>query len=180
MEITTILSILFIIILMPMAVAWLKMAPYVPARKKDLKTINQAVNLKKSERFYELWCGDAKVSHYIARNNPDSEILWVEFAFPVFIFAKIRQLINPQKNLKIELWDWFKKDFWNFDVIYFFAMPDSINKKIIPKFLAEAKPWARLVSYAFSIKDVDLLKHFEHKQFKTDEQSVWINVYTKK
>lgn len=82
--------------------------------------------------------------------------------------AKIRQFLSPQKNLKIELGSGFKKDFADFDIIYLFGMPESIAKKILPKFEKEAKKGTRLISYVFSFKDAQgTVESFEKKNKKT-------------
>lgn len=47
----------------------------------------------------------------------------------------------------------FKEDFENYQHIYVFGMPDKMQKKIVPKFLQEAKREAKLYSYVFSIPD---------------------------
>jgi len=76
-------------------------------------------------------------------------------AFPIYLMAKVRQYISPQNNLTIILGSGFKQDFSHFDVIYMFGMPDSIAKKILPKFEKEARTGTRLVSYVFSFKDTN-------------------------
>jgi hypothetical protein len=41
--------------------------------------------------------------------------------------------------MKLKLANAFKEDFGNYQAIYVFGMPDKMQKKIVPKFLREAK-----------------------------------------
>jgi len=161
-------AVIVLIILVPFAIAGTSFAPWVPTNTSDLQRLKKIIKLKKGDRFLEFGCGDARVSHYIAKHNPDIEVLWVEMAFPIYLMAKIRQLFSPQENLTLKLGSGFKQDFSDFDVIYMFGMPDSIAKKILPKFEKEAKKGTRLVSYVFSFKDTKYqTESFEKKWEKS-------------
>lgn len=161
-------AVIVLIILVPFAIAGLSLAPWVPTNTSDLKRIQEALKYKKWEKFLEFGCGDGRVSHYIAKHNPDIEVTGVEMAFPIYFMAKLRQFLSPQKNLKIQLGSGFKKDFAEFDIIYLFGMPESIAKKILPKFEKEAKKGTRLISYVFSFKDAQgTIESFEKKNEKT-------------
>jgi cyclopropane fatty-acyl-phospholipid synthase-like methyltransferase len=128
------------------------MAPWVPTRKKDIERLLDILELKKWEKFLEIWCWDGRVSFAVAKKFPKSKIVGIELAFPMYIIAKLRN-INWPKNLELKLANAFKQDFWNYDVIYVYGMPDKMGKKIIPKFLDQAKTWAKLYSYVFSIPE---------------------------
>ena len=79
------------------------------------------------------------MSHYIAKHNPHLQVTGIELAVPMFIVAKMRSYIWPLPNLTIELGSGFKKNFKDFDSIYLFAMPESLKKRILPKFTQEAQ-----------------------------------------
>lgn len=128
------------------------MAPWVPTRKRDIERLLKILEIKKWSHFLEIWCGDARVSRAVADHFPDAQIHGIELAFPMYIIAKLRNMFWPQ-NLDIKLANAFKQDFWNYDVIYVYGMPDKMGAKIIPKFLSEAKQWAKLYSYVFSIPE---------------------------
>gem|GEM_PF-4741841 len=49
--------------------------------------------------------------HSIAKHNPKIEVVGVELAYPIYFIAKLKQLLHPLPNLKIELGSGFKKDF---------------------------------------------------------------------
>ena len=142
-----------LIILVPLAVAGSSMAPWVPTRKKDIKKLVDILDLKAWDVFFEIWCWDWRVSHSVAKAFPKAKILGLELAYPMFIFAYLRWILYPVKNYKVTLWNAFKKDFSAYDVIYVYGMPDKMWAKIVPKFLSEAKSWAKLYSYVFSIPE---------------------------
>jgi hypothetical protein len=55
-------------------------------------------------------------------------------------------------------------------------MPDKMQKKIVPKFLREAKSWAKLYSYVFSIPE----EWRENAQSYGSENEAKIHVLEKK
>jgi len=127
------------------------MAPWVPTKNSDISRVIKVLEIPSGGKFLEIWCGDARVSLAVAKAFPDVDIVGVELAFPMFIIAQIRRVIKRQKNASIVLWNAFKQDFSLYDAIYVFWMPDKMAKKIVPKFMGEAKKWAKLYSYVFSI-----------------------------
>ena len=159
------ISYLLILVTLPIAIAGLSIAPWLPTRKKDLKRANKLANLKKDEVFYELGCGDARVSSYVALKNPQSKVIAFELALPLYFVAKVRSLLFPRKNLKIKLGNIFKKDLSRANVIYVFAMKESLNNKLKKKFLKELKKGTKIISYAFSMND------WEKGKMKIDKPS---------
>jgi len=127
------------------------MAPWVPTRKRDIERCISLLDLKKGEKFFEIGCGDGRVSYAVARAFPKAEILGLEIAYPVFFIAYIRKIFWSASNYRVILGNAFKKDFWEYDVIYVYGMPDKMWAKIIPKFMNEAREGAKLYSYVFSI-----------------------------
>ncbi len=146
-------AVIVLFILIPFALAGTSFAPWVPTRTSDLERVQKIIQAKTAKRFLEFGCGDGRVSHYIAKHNPELHVVGIEFAFPMYVMAKIRQKMSPLPNLTIQLGSGFKKDFSQYDIIYMFGMPDSIAKKIIPKFKEQARPGTRLISYVFSFQD---------------------------
>ena len=148
-----ILPFLILFILLPIAIAWKSMAPWVPTRQRDVKRLIEILDLQPGEKFFEIWCGDGRVSRSVAKAFPKSHIVGLELAYPVWIMAKFFGLFSNTPHCIIKLWNAFKQDFSKFDIIYVYGMPDKMGAKIIPKFLSEAKSWAKLYSYVFSIPE---------------------------
>lgn len=147
-----------------------------PTRKKDLVRIHSLMNLQKWEKVLEVGFWDSRVSRYIAKNNPSAHIFWVELSPFFYIYAKIWQVYFPLKNLNLRLKNAFSENFWNYDVIYIFWMPENLKSKLKSKFLNELKPWARVVSYSFLINDWpgEIIKN------KPNEDTLAIYMMTKK
>lgn len=173
---TLILQVLWFLLLVWFARGALSLAPWVPTRKQDLKQIAEIADLKSGQVFLEFGCGTSHVSRYIATMYPEAHIIGVEVAFPFFIYARLRQKIYWPENLEIILKDGFRYDLKNVDVIYTFGLPDTVNIKMKKKLLEEMKPWAKFLSYVFSINDRDwwITEHIrsEHNEGK-------IHVFTK-
>jgi len=161
-------GIIALIILIPLGIAGLSFAPWSPTTFADVKRLKKILKKNPGKKFLEFGCGDARVCHAIAKAFPDTEVLWVEIAYPIYFIAKLKQFIYPLKNLKIQLWSWFKQDFSKFDTIYMYGMPDAIAKKVLPKFEKEAKKGTRLISYVFSFKNTKRkIEKFEKKDRRT-------------
>jgi len=131
--------------------AILSLAPWVPSRKKDLKRIFKIANLKPNEIFYDLGCGDGRIIFY-AHRNFNVKSIGIELALPLFLICKIRQIFHSNKNILFKYKSLFKEDLSKADVIYVFALPRTLEKKLKQKLEKELKPGARVISYCFSIK----------------------------
>lgn len=129
------------------------MAPWVPTKSRDISRFLDLLKLGKWDRFLEIGCGDGRVSYSVAKKFPGAHIHGIEIAFPVYLIAYARKIFSGQKNYHVSLGNAFKQDLGTYNVIYVFWMPEKMSEKIVPKFLAEAKSWAKLYSYVFSIPD---------------------------
>jgi len=162
-------SLFILFILLPLALAWKSMAPWVPTRKKDIERLLKILSLKSWDTFFEIGCGDWRVSRAVAKAYPTAHIRWLEIAYPMWIIAKIIWFFTGPKNCSVILWNAFKQNFSDYDIIYVYWMPDKMAEKIVPKFLSEAKKWAKLYSYVFSIPDTcknDVISYGEENEAK--------------
>jgi len=140
-----------LIIFLFLLVKGFKIAPFLPANKKDLPIINKVADLKPGQTFVELGAGDARVSTFIAKKNPNCKVIAIELSLPIFIFAKLKSIFGPT-NLTIKYGDCLEYNLSNADVVYTYALIKTINNKIKPKVIQELNPNAKLISYVFSIK----------------------------
>lgn len=170
-----ILKTIFWLTLLTLGLAAMSLAPWVPTRKKDLKRINWLADLKSGQVFYDLGCGDGRVSAYISQNSP-GEAIGIELAIPFFIFCKIRQWLSGNKKLKFKLGNLFNIDLSQADAVYLFAADrKKLTGKIVKKLENELKSGAKIISYAFPIA--------AWQPLKTDQASpeeVAIYLYVKK
>lgn len=129
------------------------MAPWVPTRKADVTRLLELLDIRQGDRFFEIWCGDGRVSAAVAKKFPQVKVLGIEIAYPIFFIAKLRQAFCGNPNLSIKLANAFKQDFSAYSHVYVYGMPDKMAEKIVPKFMKEARQWSKLYSYVFSIPD---------------------------
>jgi len=128
-------------------------APYFPTRKGHLQLIKKVADLKDGETFYELGCGDARVSIALAKAYPKANVIGLEMAGPLFFYAWTKAKLSGCKNLKIKWKNIFWQSLKDADSVYVFGMTESLNKKLKEKFLAELKPGSRIISYVFTMKE---------------------------
>jgi len=152
------------------------LAPWVPTPKKDLERINRLADLKSGDVFYEIGCGTAIVSTFIARKNPEVRVVGIELVFPLYLFAEIKRLVFGPKNLSIKFGDAFSKSYTDADVVYVYGLPRMVNGKLKEKIEDEFKSGARLVSLAFVVDNWKGKCSFTDKPTPKD---VSVNVYIK-
>lgn len=145
------IQIIFFIILISFALAALSIAPFVPTKRSDLERINTLAKLKEGQVFFEMGCGDGRVSHYIAEHNPKATAIGIEYCFPLFLYAKIKQLISPLPNLHIKFGNGFYQNLKNVDVAYVFWVPESMTW-LQKKFETDLKSGAKILSYVCEMK----------------------------
>lgn len=168
-------QILLVAALLSFVVAAISIAPWVPTKKSDLLRVHTLAKLKKWETFFELWCGDGRVSHYIAEHNPQANVIGIELCFPLYIVARVRQFLSPQSNLTLKFGDGFTQDLSGVQVVYVFWVPESM-KSLQKKFERELKTGARILSY---VCDMEKWKwtHQKHKPTQT-QLSIYVHEVT--
>jgi predicted RNA methylase len=88
----------------------------------------------------------------------------------MYTWSKIRVYLSGQKNIKIIYGNALKTDFWAYDVVYIFWMPDTLVKKLLPRLQETVKENFRLVSYCFQMKN----GFFDEKVYKKEKKN---NIY---
>lgn len=133
--------------------SFLSLAPWVPTRKKDLWRINNILKLKEWEKFLEIWCGTSNVSIFLAKNNPDASITWIELSPFLYLVSKVKVFFSWCKNIKIVYWNALKLKLSEYDTLYVFGLPETISEKLFPKISHINKENFRLISYCFKMKN---------------------------
>jgi hypothetical protein len=148
-----VLSVILIIFGISIAWAGLSLAPWVPTRKKDLKRIGDLADLKAGEIFYDLGSGDGRLVVYISKRYSVKSI-GIEIALPFYLISKFRQWLNKSEGINFKLRNVFSENLSEADVVYIFPQSaEKLTGKIIAKFNNELKSGARVVTYAFPIKE---------------------------
>jgi len=132
------------------AIAAVSFAPWVPCHSKDLARIFSLADLKAGEIFYDLGCGDGKTVFYAAEKYK-AKAIGLEIAIPMYLTCRIKQIFQPDENVKFKFKNLFKEDLSKADVVYFFGMKGTIKEKLKQKLEKELKPGARIISYTFII-----------------------------
>lgn len=140
------LQIIFFVCIISFALAAISIAPFVPTKKSDLERIRKLAKLEDGEVFFEMGCGDGRVSHYMAAAHPQSQVIGIEFCMPIFLYAKIKQVLHPLPNLSIRFGDGYRQNLEAVDVVYVFWVPESMPS-LQRKFEKDLKKWARVLSY---------------------------------
>jgi SAM-dependent methyltransferase len=146
-----ILLLILLILLMTAALAGISFAPWVPTWRKDFPRVFKLAELKPGQVFYELGCGDGRVVTQ-ANKIYKAKAIGLEISMPLYLVAKLRQLFNPNKDLKIKYKNLFKENLGAADVVYFFGMPKPVKDKLRLKLEKELKPGCRVISYVFPIE----------------------------
>jgi len=140
-----------ILIVGSLALAWSSLAPWVPTQTCDLNRIIKLMDLKEGQKFVEIGCGNGRVSSYVAKKNPKANVIGIEYAFPFYLFSKIRGFIFGPSNMKIEFGNALKKDFSDVDVVYVFGLKETVNGVLKDKMRTELKKGAKFISYVFEV-----------------------------
>lgn len=141
------------IILLPLGLAAASLAPWVPTNPKDLQAIHNAAKLGKGDTFYDLGCGEGQVCRHMAKHNPEATIVGIELALPLYLLARLRQLLHPYTNLRYVCGNALKQDLSDADVVYVYGLIRTVNTKVKPKLLKDLRPGAKAISYHFHMQD---------------------------
>lgn len=128
----------------------LSFAPWVPCRNRDLKRIFRLAGLKSGQNFYDLGCGDGKIVFFAAANF-QAKAIGLEILWPLYLICRLKLIFRRGDSVNFKLKNLFKENLSPADAVYFFGMPNSINKKLSVKLKRELKPGTKIISYAFSL-----------------------------
>ena len=143
----------FIIVIFGSA-AWagMKAAPWVPTRQKDIKRMLELAEIKSPDLVYDLGAGDGRLVLAVARNFP-AKVVGFEFSVLPYLVARVKLLLAGfGTRTKILYRDFYHFNLSEADVILCFLTPKAMCR-LRPKFNRELKSGARIVTYAFKIKD---------------------------
>lgn len=149
MTIIWITLLVIFLLLVPLAIAGISFAPWVPTWQVDVDRALRLAQLKPGEVFYDLGCGDGKAVFAAAKLG--AKATGIEIAWPLYLFCLVKKVIQHQPLVKFKLGNLFNLDVSDADVVYIFGMPRTIQQKLRDKLERELKPGTRVLSYAFPI-----------------------------
>lgn len=142
---------LLLFVLTPAAVAGKSFAPWVPTRRRDIERIINLANPKSTDVFYELGCGDGRVTVALAKKT-GIKTIGLEIAWPLVLICLVKKLFARLPNLEFKNCNIFKENLSRADIIYFFGMPDKIKGKLKGKMEKDLRPGTRIISNAFPVE----------------------------
>lgn len=139
--------------------------PFVPARKRVLKEIISALELSKQSILYDLGCGDGRILFAAVKANPYISCIGIEIAPFPFLLAKIKNVFNVLKNVRILYGNFFKINISSASHVFLYLFPEALDE-LLPKFEKELKSGSRVVSYDFKFSKREPSKILEIKTTK--------------
>jgi len=124
--------------------------PWVPTREELLDIIMKLANIKPTDVFYDLGCGDGRVVLKAAKEGVKKAVC-IEIN-PMLIekakeSAKVENLLNKIEFINE---DFFKVSLSDATVIYMYLLT-SVNRALRPKLESELKEGTRVVTLDFEI-----------------------------
>lgn len=125
------------------------MVPFIPTPRAIIDGMIEYAELKPNERVYDLGAGDGRVLLAAEKAEPTIRATGYEGAFGVWLLSMLRMHLR-RSNVTMKCQDFMKIDLSDADVIFTYLSIDSM-KKLKPKFDAELKDGARVISHAFRV-----------------------------
>lgn len=142
--------VLSLLLVIPMLIAMIHGAPFVPTPQGVVDKMIKFAKLKKGMKVVDPGCGDGRMLITATKRYDVAAVGYELFFFP-YLLAKARNFFSKGKA-KIYFKDSRKVDLSDVDVILCYLLPEPL-KKLSKKWEKELKKGARVVSYAFSIAD---------------------------
>lgn len=147
-----ILALISILILFGFALPSLSLAPWVPARKSDLQRILKIADPKPNEVFYDLGCGNGRVSLFIARESKCTS-MGIELSFFFYTICLLRNIFQKNKAV-FKLKNLYNEDLGGADIVFLFAQSrEKISGRLKDKLQKELRKGSRVISYVFPFEN---------------------------
>ena len=129
-----------------------QMVAFVPTPQAVTDAMIDLAELKAGETVLDLGAGDGRVLQRAMERVPGVRAVGYEGAFGVWLLAKCRSQLSSQKPVML-CKNFLKEDLGQADVVFTY-LSISMMQALRPKFEKELKKGARVVSHAFSMKDL--------------------------
>ncbi len=140
---------LFGLLIISTSVQALWMVPFIPTPKPIIDGMIDFAELKPHMRVYDLGAGDGRVLLAAEKREPTVRATGYEGALGVWLLSKLRMHLR-RSNVEMKCQDFMKINFSDADVIFTYLSIESM-KRLKPKFDAELKAGARVVTHAFRV-----------------------------
>jgi hypothetical protein len=140
-------------------------APYVPTKMPMVKQMVDLANIKKGEIVFDPACGDGRILHEAEKKG--AKCIGVEVTPQIYFLAKWRKR-QKKSNAEIRLGSMFgQKDFRKADVIFIYTSPFNM-KKFYKLIFPKLKKGTRIISHAFTFKNLEPIKIISKKEIGHD------------
>jgi len=123
-------------------------APFVEIPKDILADIVKALDVKPGSVVYDLGSGDGRVLEACYQRQLDAMYVGIDKAIVPHVIARWRLRKILGSKVKLLHKNFFKQDLSDATHIYLYLFP-GLLKSLLPKFMSELKPGARIVSVDF-------------------------------
>lgn len=130
-------------------------APPVPTPKKILERMIELADIKSGQRVYDLGCGDGRFVFAAAKRGADAR--GFEISPLVYCWAQARKFFLKSRG-KIYFRDLLWVNLRPADIIFLYIFPTTIKLFLQRKFKKELRPGTKIISYAFEITSLRLIK----------------------
>jgi len=147
----------------PTIYAMLFGAPWVPTPMRAVRRMIKESGLKSGKKVYELGCGDGRLILNATKINGVVGVGY-EISPLIYIVAWLKNAFTGFKA-KISFRSFWGADLSDADVIYLYLLP-MCAKKLVEKFKKELDKDTLIISYAFKLDGLTLIKRIERDREK--------------
>lgn len=127
-------------------------APFISTKRKIIKQIIKALNIKESDVIMELGCGQAGFLSMVREKYPNNKLIGIEYSILPFIIAGIQNALSGAK-IEIRKKNIFKTDVGEASIIYCY-LNKATMVKLEEKFKSECKSGTQIISFIFPMPNV--------------------------
>ena len=128
-----------------------QMVAFVPTPQAVTDAMIDLAEIRPGETVLDLGAGDGRVLARAMQKVPGIHAIGYEGALGVWMLAKLRGWFSPFRPVML-CRNFLTADFRNADVVFTY-LSISMMQKLRPKFRAELKKGARVVTHAFTMKE---------------------------
>jgi precorrin-6B methylase 2 len=126
--------------------------PFVPTPRRVIDAMVNAAQLEKGDIVLDLGAGDGRILREALRKKPGIRAIGYEGAYGVWLLSQLRNWLSKYKpDMRCE--NFMAADFSKADVIFTY-LGIGLMQTLKPKFDAELRKGARVISHAFSIHNM--------------------------
>ncbi len=126
-------------------------APFLATKGKVIKRILDELKPDEEASIYELGAGRAGFLRAARKRRPGAKLTGVEYSTTPWLIGQMQNALSGSRITMLKK-NFFQVDLKEADAVYCYLNIDTM-KKLEPKFAAELKPGARLISYQFPLRD---------------------------